>query len=97
MKNMAIEKLSSKYESSNANKDDIKQLLYSIGDYNSYLNSTMSPLDKMIDYLKTYFSPKKVEKYFSLQIYSGENGARLSHDHERQYNYVLQSLLLWRY
>ncbi|CAH0514757.1 unnamed protein product [Peronospora belbahrii] len=32
----------------------------------------------------------------SLAIISGNNGARLSHSHDRQYNYVLQSLTLWR-
>jgi hypothetical protein len=31
-----------------------------------------------------------------LAIRSGKNGARLSHDHAKQYAYVLQSLTLWR-
>jgi Protein of unknown function (DUF2009) len=29
------------------------------------------------------------------QLYAGKGGARLSHNHERQYAYVLQSLSLW--
>ncbi|KAJ3352176.1 hypothetical protein HDU91_006028 [Kappamyces sp. JEL0680] len=50
----------------------------------------------MIEYLKKYFDPKKVEPEFSLAIQAGRNGARLSHGHEKQYQYVLQSLSLWR-
>jgi hypothetical protein len=50
----------------------------------------------MIDYLKTYFSPNTIEQGFSLAIRGGVNGARLTHSHERQYTFVLQSLTLWR-
>ena len=32
----------------------------------------------------------------SLAISGGMGGARLTHSHERQYHYVLQSLTLWR-
>jgi hypothetical protein len=51
----------------------------------------------MISYLKKYFHPTKITSpEFSLSIRSGSNGARLSHDHGKQYQYVLQSLSLWR-
>jgi hypothetical protein len=51
----------------------------------------------MIWYLKHYFSPREVDdRAFSLAISVGSGGARLSHPHERQYAYVLQSLTLWR-
>eukprot|EP00201_Polytomella_parva_P012952 CAMPEP_0175067104 /NCGR_PEP_ID=MMETSP0052_2-20121109/16900_1 /TAXON_ID=51329 ORGANISM="Polytomella parva, Strain SAG 63-3" /NCGR_SAMPLE_ID=MMETSP0052_2 /ASSEMBLY_ACC=CAM_ASM_000194 /LENGTH=783 /DNA_ID=CAMNT_0016333923 /DNA_START=206 /DNA_END=2557 /DNA_ORIENTATION=+ len=33
---------------------------------------------------------------YSLGIVAGQEGARLTHSHERQYHYVLQSLSLWR-
>ena len=46
----------------------------------------------MIGYLTTYFKPQEVEApEFSLSISSGREGARLTHNHERQYNYVLQA------
>ena len=52
---------------------------------------------RMISYLQHYFSPREVEdRAFSLAISVGSGGARLSHPHERQYAYVLQSLTLWR-
>ena len=46
--------------------------------------------------LKRYFRPDKAEKGLSLSIVKGEGGARLSHSHERQFYFALQSLSLWR-
>ena len=43
-----------------------------------------------------YFKPDKYEEGLSLTISSGVEGARLTHNHNRHYNYVLQSLTLWR-
>ncbi len=53
-------------------------------------------MDKVIEALQTYFSPDKIEEGYSLSIVSGIEGSRLSHNHERQYYFVLQSLTLWR-
>ena len=52
---------------------------------------------RMIWYLQHFFRPNEVEApEFSLAIALGTDGARLSHNHARQYAYVLQSLTLWR-
>lgn len=51
----------------------------------------------MIAYLKKYFHPTHApDQKQSLAIKSGKGGARLSHDHSKQYAYVIQSLTLWR-
>ena len=51
----------------------------------------------MIWYLQRFFRPDEVEApEFNLAISLGAEGARLSHNHARQYAYVLQSLSLWR-
>ena len=50
----------------------------------------------MIEYLHTYFRPDYAEAGASLAISGGLAGARLTHNHERQFHYVLQSLTLWR-
>lgn len=50
----------------------------------------------MIEYLQFFFHPEKEEKGFSLSIQSGREGSRLSHGHAKQYQYVIQSLSLWR-
>ncbi|KAJ3214107.1 hypothetical protein HDU67_002063 [Dinochytrium kinnereticum] len=96
MKERAIEQLSRKYANRELTQDEIKLCLYSVGDNHAFLRTNRDPCDKMIEYLKKYFSPDKPEAKFSLAIQVGRGGARLSHDHSKQYNYVLQSLTLWR-
>jgi len=53
-------------------------------------------VDKMIKYLTKFFNPSDIQEPYSLAISMGNAGARLSHNHERQYYYVLQSLTFWR-
>ena len=51
----------------------------------------------MIIYLKDNFHATQAkDPKSSLAIRSGKGGARLSHDHSKQYAYVMQSLTLWR-
>lgn len=73
----------------------LRTCLYSINDNNSFLNSNRQPVLDCIELLQEYFSPSSVEPHYSLGIEEGREGARLSHTHEMQYNYVLQSLSLW--
>jgi len=95
-KEKAIEHISRKYATSELSSDDIKLCLYSIGDNNSYLTFNRDPVDRMIHLLTSLFKPDEFEEGFSLAIRGGLNGARLTHSHNRQYHYVLQSLTLWR-
>eukprot|EP00918_Siedleckia_nematoides_P058061 GHVU01126570.1.p1 GENE.GHVU01126570.1~~GHVU01126570.1.p1 ORF type:complete len:690 (+),score=112.56 GHVU01126570.1:156-2225(+) len=95
-KEKAIKMLSKKYVSDKLSSTEIERCLYSIGDNHSFLRDARDPIDKMIVYLTTYFSPDKIEGDYSLAISAGINGARLTHNHARQYHYVLQSLTLWR-
>ncbi|KAG9017927.1 hypothetical protein FRB90_000156 [Tulasnella sp. 427] len=99
-KERAVETLASKYggrsmRGERSTKPEmIRQCLYSIGDNHAFLRVNRDPCDKMIQYLKKYFHPTEPKP--SLTIRSGRDGARLSHGHEKQYAYVLQSLTLWR-
>ncbi|KAI9204659.1 uncharacterized protein BJ171DRAFT_442325 [Polychytrium aggregatum] len=95
-KERAIEVLARKYARGDLTADGIKQCLYSIGDNHAFLRTNRDPCEKMIAYLKEYFDPENWENGLSLAISSGRGGARLSHDHSKQYQYVLQSLTLWR-
>jgi len=88
--------LSEKYKNNNLTPDQIKNCLYAISDNSNYLAFNRDPVDIMILYLKKYFSPSNIEPGFSLAIEYGENGSRLTHQHDRQYYFVLQSLTLWR-
>jgi len=87
--------------------DTIQECIYSLGDHNTYLRFNRDPCDRLIGFLKEHFSPRTnskkkshidchIDKELSLSIEAGQGGARLSHSHERQYSFVLQSLMLWR-
>lgn len=97
-KEAAVERLSRKYQKSPLlSEDDICRCLYSIGDNNAYLRAARDPCDQMIKYLHEYFRKEKSpERSSSLAIADGFGGARLTHDHQRQFQYVFQSLALWR-
>ncbi|KAF1783971.1 Protein of unknown function DUF2009 [Phytophthora cactorum] len=95
-KQQAIEELVRDYSSASLSEEEIRLCLASISDSQSYLASNRSPITRMIDYLEKFFTPEKAEPGFSLDIRAGKNGARLSHSHASQYEYVLQSLLLWK-
>ncbi|GMF17701.1 unnamed protein product [Phytophthora lilii] len=95
-KEQAIRALSDKYESRRLTRDSLQQCLYSIADNNYHLYFERDPIDRMIKLLTTHFNPDDEQEDSSLAIISGNDGARLSHSHSRQYNYVLQSLTLWR-
>ncbi|KAI9510542.1 hypothetical protein F5148DRAFT_1178572 [Russula earlei] len=99
-KERAIETLSAKYRREpKLSQEVVRQALYSIGDNHAFLRTNRDPCDRMIGYLQQYFHPTQVRDAKgadSLAIRSGRGGARLSHDHARQYVYVMQSLALWR-
>eukprot|EP00027_Filamoeba_sp_ATCC50430_P012570 CAMPEP_0168571086 /NCGR_PEP_ID=MMETSP0413-20121227/17124_1 /TAXON_ID=136452 /ORGANISM="Filamoeba nolandi, Strain NC-AS-23-1" /LENGTH=532 /DNA_ID=CAMNT_0008603867 /DNA_START=66 /DNA_END=1664 /DNA_ORIENTATION=+ len=95
-KERAVEELARKFQNSQITDEEIRVCLRSIGDNNSFLKDNCYPVEQMIYYLTSMFHPEKVEKGYSLAISAGYEGARLSHDHTRQFLYVLQSLVLWR-
>eukprot|EP00919_Chromeraceae_sp_WS-2016_P077992 GHVR01184486.1.p1 GENE.GHVR01184486.1~~GHVR01184486.1.p1 ORF type:complete len:389 (+),score=68.52 GHVR01184486.1:784-1950(+) len=76
--------------------DEIEQCLHSLADHNTYLRYNMDPVEQLIKYLEQYFKPDEYEPHFSLAIAAGRSGARLTHNHQRQYLYVKQTLVLWR-
>ncbi|KAJ2726783.1 hypothetical protein GGI07_000294 [Coemansia sp. Benny D115] len=96
-KERAVEYLSKAYATSECPAEVIRQCLYSIGDNHAYLRFNRDPCDRMIGYLGSLFDPKKPESNsLSLAILHGRNGARLTHSHESQFHYVMQTLTLWR-
>jgi len=106
-KEKAANELVRKYTNNKLKEEDIRACLYSISDNNSFLNSNRKPITDCIALLQKYFHPSLVAAAgggggggggggdYSLAIEVGSAGARLSHSHVEQYNYVLQSLHLW--
>lgn len=76
-------------------EDEVEQCIYSIGDHSTYIRFNREPCDRLISLLKEHFDPVNAGSA-SLAIEEGVDGARLSHDHQRQYTFVLQSMTLWR-
>lgn len=97
-KEHAVAILAKRYRNgSSLGEDDIRRCLYSIGDNNAYLRCARDPCDIMVKYLHKYFKGSRpTDVSSSLGITSGNGGARLTHDHVRQFRYVFQSLALWR-
>ena len=96
-KERAIETLAARFGRKGLDQEQIRQCLYSIGDNHAFLRTNRDPCDRMIAYLKQYFhatNPKDPKSSLAIKI--GKGGARLTHDHQKQYAYVLQSLTLWR-
>jgi hypothetical protein len=78
-------------------EDLVEQCIYSLGDHSTYLRFNREPCDRLIELLKEYFDPVDPgPPEYSLAIEEGIEGARLSHSHQRQYTFVLQSMTLWR-
>ncbi|KAI9915014.1 hypothetical protein PsorP6_007948 [Peronosclerospora sorghi] len=92
----AIRGLTTTYASRAISRETLEQCLYSIADNQYHLYFERDPIDRMITLLTTHFDPDNEDVDRSLAIVSGNDGARLSHSHARQYHYVLQSLTLWR-
>mmetsp|Transcript_3388 Transcript_3388/g.4546 ORF Transcript_3388/g.4546 Transcript_3388/m.4546 type:complete len:310 (+) Transcript_3388:3-932(+) len=97
-KESALDMIARQYENSKISRETLKQCILSIADNSNYLQNNCKPIDYMIKLLKSWFAPgANMEKSkWSLAIYSDKEGSRLTHSHERQYYYVLQSLTLWR-
>ncbi|CAG9472171.1 conserved protein, unknown function [Plasmodium vivax] len=76
--------------------EEIERCLYSLCDYNTHIKMFCEPCEIMIDYLKTFYDPYEKNSSYSLSIESGKQGSRLTHSHNRQYMYVLQTLYLWK-
>ncbi|EER04313.1 conserved hypothetical protein [Perkinsus marinus ATCC 50983] len=83
--------------------EDLNAVLDSLEEFEEFREHCSEPATRMKEYLQHYFSPIDEtsgsdgvkSRHCSLRLRYGEGGARLSHDHRRQYQYVLQSLTLW--
>lgn len=98
LRDQAMKQLIKKYRnrSPNFTEETLEMVFRSIGDNNNYLRHNRDPVDRMLHYLKKYFHSDRVDSRYRLDIRVGHEGARLSHTHDVQYHYVLQSMTLWR-
>ncbi len=101
-KKKCVSELHSKFvESGRMTSDQLNLILNSISDGNNYVAQSRHPVDRMINYLKLYFSETEEKKSglddeSSLAIMSGRGGSCLTHSHSTQFKFVFQTLQLWR-
>ena len=98
-----VKQLAKKYAAQphcSESKEHVKQVMYALDDRNVGVAQNAAPVATMIALLKKYFSPGKVDECGlarCLAIHEGVDGSRLTHEHEKQYHYVLQSLTFWKH
>lgn len=56
--------------------DDLLAAVYSLADHHTYLLYNRDPVERMIEYLQMFFSPRKIEGNWSLAISSGAHCCR---------------------
>src|SRR5947207_11184609 len=59
----------------------------------AYLRLNYEPVTRMQNMLHQYFKPNAAERDFSLAISTGRNGARLTHNHARQFQFGTSPVL----
>eukprot|EP01135_Chromosphaera_perkinsii_P010065 Nk52_evm1s2010 gene=Nk52_evmTU1s2010 len=86
-----------------ASVDEIEQCVFSLSDEAVFLRYNSRPCYVLMEYLQTHFGKVRSERNEgeaeghprTIDIHYGRSGARLTHSHERQYSFVLQTLMLW--
>uniref|UniRef100_A0A7S1PI57 Non-canonical E2 ubiquitin-conjugating enzyme C-terminal domain-containing protein n=1 Tax=Percolomonas cosmopolitus TaxID=63605 RepID=A0A7S1PI57_9EUKA len=71
----------------------VERVLHSISDAQSYIHQCVEPIQHILGILRDEFQNE--ERGCSLTIRSGSGGSTLSHDHNTQYKFVYQTMLLW--
>eukprot|EP00755_Sulcionema_specki_P017049 Sspe_Gene.63507::Locus_36462_Transcript_2_2_Confidence_0.667_Length_1911::g.63507::m.63507 len=97
-KDKLVNELIRKYSASAStrDRDQVELIIRSIDDCNCFIRDNSDTVGQMIALLKHYFDPETIEPGLALAIHEGEEGSRLTHDHAKQYHFVLQSLTLWK-
>eukprot|EP01061_Rhynchopus_euleeides_P002439 TRINITY_DN11875_c0_g2_i1.p1 TRINITY_DN11875_c0_g2~~TRINITY_DN11875_c0_g2_i1.p1 ORF type:complete len:482 (+),score=198.77 TRINITY_DN11875_c0_g2_i1:140-1585(+) len=75
---------------------EVEVLIRSIDDANCYIRDNADTISTMLGLLEQLFDPENPAPGLALAISEGVEGARLSHNHGKQFHFVRQSLLLWR-
>jgi hypothetical protein len=96
-KDVTVNRILEQHSTKGKHRDDVEQCIRSLNDVNDFSNDNVESTVQLLELLKKNFSPesKPGDKY-TLAITEGQSGSRLTHDHARQFTFVLQSLSLWK-
>lgn len=106
MKSEASQRVIQRFSGPNIPEERIKLILDSLADADAYTVMNTRQTQRMIQLLQENFHsevPKRHPEFgdgpmcwlFGLEIASGKGGSRLSHDHDEQWHYVMQTYALW--
>jgi hypothetical protein len=93
-RNTARDSLVRMYSQRGLTADQVNLCIDSISDSNSFFISNRDPVDGALKYLKSSFGQDDTREL--LAIRAGRGGSCLTHNHATQYQFVSQSLHLWR-
>lgn len=82
--------------STSSRSDLIERCILSIADVEYFVHSCVEPINRLLEWLKRYFTGSSQSSEFSIAIRSGKGGSCLTHDHDTHVLYVQESLELWR-
>ncbi|CAM9304629.1 unnamed protein product [Ectocarpus sp. 13 AM-2016] len=77
---------------------EVTLLVDSVADSIVYREISTRPIRRMLSLLKNNWRPDRIDdarRNANLSIRSGDFGARLTHNHQTQFYFVMQSLMLW--
>jgi len=95
-KRQAMKTLRDKYFNEQVSKSTVEQIINSVSDHYSFLRDNRGPVERMLYYLRSNFSPQVKEVKYSLKIQHGKGGSKLNHKHSIQFMFANQTLTLWR-
>eukprot|EP00750_Incisomonas_marina_P008851 INCI15718.1.p1 GENE.INCI15718.1~~INCI15718.1.p1 ORF type:complete len:605 (-),score=106.35 INCI15718.1:542-2218(-) len=97
-KDAATASIVARYSARKIPPEVISRCLGSLNDALSSVVANAEPVERLLQLLVRRFSPSDPEMggVGSLAIYHGRGGSRLSHSHDTQFFFVMQTLCLWR-
>ncbi|KNH05524.1 hypothetical protein XU18_3495 [Perkinsela sp. CCAP 1560/4] len=86
-----------KYTSRGISESDVERALYSIADIKQFDIENSQPIRDLLRRIKANFSPFRIEsEELNLGILANSERSRLTHSHEQQFFFVVQTLTFWR-
>lgn len=97
-KDATVKRVSKEYASkAGVDREVVELIIFSLNDANCFANSNVDSTTELISLLKSRFSSETPSSRLKdLGITEGQDGSRLTHEHAKQYAFVIQSLTLWK-